>query len=210
MVRFRTVLAMLALVAAVGVAHGEDRGRARELFKSGSQHFKLGEYGEALTAFKEAYRNFEDPTILFNIAQCHRQLNQKPEAIRFYRTYLSELPKAPNRDEVRQLIAMLETALAQETAARTVPPSGTLGTPPRNDAEPRPEPSVTPATIESPRADVVRAAPTRTPVYKKWWFWTAVGGAVVVAVGVGVGVGLALSPGPSAPSVTPMDGVFRF
>jgi hypothetical protein len=30
------------------------------------------------------------------------------------------------------------------------------------------------------------------PLFKKWWFWTAIGGAtlVVVAVGVGVGVGL--------------------
>lgn len=38
----------------------------------------------------------------------------------------------------------------------------------------------------------------RPPVYKRWWFWTAIAGAVVVATGVGVG--LALRPkAPEAP-----------
>jgi hypothetical protein len=45
----------------------------------------------------------------------------------------------------------------------------------------------------------------RTPVYKKWWLWTIVGGVVVAAVVVGVAVGVATQPGfnPSLPDTGP-------
>jgi Tetratricopeptide repeat len=48
------------------------------------------------------------PAFLFNIAQCHRQLGNKQEAIKFYRSYLRKVPDAPNAEEVRKLIASLE------------------------------------------------------------------------------------------------------
>jgi hypothetical protein len=42
--------------------------------------------------------------------------------------------------------------------------------------------------------------PARRPVWRRWWFWTAIG-AVVVGAGLGVGLGLGLQDGP--PGVTP-------
>ena len=45
---------------------------------------------------------------LFNIAQCHRQLGRNEEAVRFYRTFLSKVPNAPNQKEVRAMIVKLE------------------------------------------------------------------------------------------------------
>jgi hypothetical protein len=54
----------------------------------------------------------------------------------------------------------------------------------------RAEPAVAPVTA-------TKTAPERTPVYKKWWLWTAVGVAVVAGVAIGVGVGL--SAGTHAP-----------
>ena len=54
------------------------------------------------------------------------------------------------------------------------------------------EPSV--ASVSPPADATQPAAPPAgpsTPIYKKWWFWTAVGGAVVVgATAIGLGVGL--------------------
>src|SRR6185436_1309128 len=85
-------------------AHAQDKSRAKESYRQASQHYKLGEYREALAAFKEAFRHVEDPSFLFNIGQCHRQLNEKPEAVRAYRTYLAEVPHAPNRSAVMQMI----------------------------------------------------------------------------------------------------------
>jgi tetratricopeptide (TPR) repeat protein len=200
-------LALLVVLFSLS-AHADDKSRAREQFRKGSQHFRLGEFADALHAFKEAYRAVEDPSILFNIAQCHRQLNQKSEAIRSYKHYLSEVPRAPNKDEVKKLIAMLETALSHETAARSVPPDGTIG-------KPQPgEPVLNPPPVDKPvahsEAQVTARAPERkTPVYKKAWLWAVIGGGVA-AVAIGVGLGVGLAPGPSAPEVNAPDGVFRF
>jgi hypothetical protein len=41
--------------------------------------------------------------------------------------------------------------------------------------------------------------PPKTPIYKRWWLWTAVGvGVAAVGVGLGVGLGLGLSHAPSS------------
>ena len=54
----RILAAVIGVILVAGVARAENRVRARELFK-------------------EAYRNFEDASLLFNIAQCERQLGYK-------------------------------------------------------------------------------------------------------------------------------------
>ena len=35
--------------------------------------------------------------------------------------------------------------------------------------------------------------PKKTPLYRKWWFWTAVGGAVVIT-GLSIGLAVGLQP----------------
>src|SRR5258707_15617719 len=84
--RLLTLLLLFALVAPAR-ATPEGKARAREAYRLATQHYNLGEYPEALKQFKEAYRLFEDASFLFNIGQCHRQMGNKQEAIRFYRTY---------------------------------------------------------------------------------------------------------------------------
>ncbi|HJX62901.1 MAG TPA: tetratricopeptide repeat protein, partial [Polyangia bacterium] len=93
-----------AAVAATAKAH----------FKQGRMHYQLGEYREALNEFKEAYRLKQDPSFLYNIAQCHRQLREYSEAIRLYGNYLREAPDADNRDEVERQIRDLKTAAEKQ------------------------------------------------------------------------------------------------
>jgi hypothetical protein len=56
-------------------------------------------------------------------------------------------------------------------------------------------------TVEAKQVDLVKVVRVevpqkdRTPVYKKWWLWTAVGGAVVVA---GVVTAVVLTTGSSS------------
>src|SRR5258708_6720836 len=69
--RLAIVAAILACVGAT--AWADDPGKAHAAYRSGTQHYDLGEYREALEAFKEAYRNHEDPTFIFNLAQSYRQ-----------------------------------------------------------------------------------------------------------------------------------------
>jgi tetratricopeptide (TPR) repeat protein len=203
-------VALAAVVAGwCATAQATDRDKAREAFKSATQHYDLAEYKEALTAFKEAYRNFEDPSLLFNIGQCYRQLGDKEQAVRFYRTYLGKQPDSPRRAEVRDLIDKLERAISEERHARVSPPQGTFSPqgqppettptvptqpPPTVTPEPTPTPTVTPTSEQ-----LTATAPERkTPIYKKWWLWTAVGAVVVVGVGVGLGVGLSSGSTPTA------------
>ena len=198
----RCVTARLVLLAVLGcwtaTASATDKAAAREAYRVAIQHFNLGEFNEALTSFKEAYRNFEDPTFLYNIAQCQRQLGLKQEAILSYRAYLRESPQAENRDEVLRLVASLDEALKQEQRSQAQPPGGFM--PPN-------EHGVAPAAVTTGAPPVAHdgARPK-----KRWWIWVVVGGVVAVAA-VGVGVGVALAPkSTSYPSATPSDGTFHF
>jgi tetratricopeptide (TPR) repeat protein len=200
--------------------------KAQAASHAASQHYDLGEYREALEGFKEAYRNHEDPTFLFNIAQCHRQLGDKASAIRAYRTFLYKLPDSPNRVQVREMIARMEKQLADEQASKGGPPQGTLS--PKAGPIPTPAPtretaaSVPPPQLAAPPANEATApkpgTPTVTtqvaetqpkPVYKRWWLWTAVAAVVVVGVGVGLGVGLS-SHSSGTPTCSCRLGTFTF
>ena len=191
MKRLSVILIMLFAIAVATAAHADDRAKARSAFRLGSQHYSLGEYRDALTAFKEAYRNYEDPSFLFNIAQCERQLDQRADAIRAYRMYLLQAPDATNRDEVRGLISRLEHELSEERATKAAPPPGVVpptvaaskSEPPAPKVEPSPSPALTLTAAPPPRAD--------RPAYKKWWVWTIVG--VAVAGGAAAGVAIALA-----------------
>jgi tetratricopeptide (TPR) repeat protein len=228
--RMRLAIAALIVVATCAAARADDVVKAQAAYHAATQHYDLGEYREALEGFKEAYRNHEDPSFLFNIAQCHRQLDEKQQAIRAYRTYLIKEPESPKRDQIREMIAKLEKQLADEQAAKGGPPQGTLSpveTPPPS-SETKPPSPPEPARVESAPVETkppehapvepssaaisVKPAPERPakPLYKRWWLWTAVGAAVVVGVAVGVGVGVGTAHAAPTPSAKTDFGTFRF
>jgi tetratricopeptide (TPR) repeat protein len=200
----------VALIALAASADAQDKAAARRAYVEGTKYYDLNQYPEALEAFKRAYWNYEDPVILYNIAQCHRLLAHKKEAVDFYRSYLRKAADPRNRQDVEKMIADLNSAIEKERAVATATPTGTLASevkpPPQGkSAEPPPEPAEPP-----PRAaPVVTAAPPPPPppAKKRAWIWgVAVGAVLVVGVAVGVGVGVGLQP--SAP--TPTDGIARF
>lgn len=196
-IRVAAVLVSFSL-SSFAVADEPTDAAAKRYFQSGTKHFDLTEYREALNDFKEAYRLRQDPVLLYNVAQCHRLMNEPKEALRFYRSYLNRAPAAPNRAEVERRIATLEAAVA---AATTAP-------------EPAPSPSKSETiqqahstSVAMPVSTIAHAShePGASPVYKRWWLWTTVA-VVVVGVAVGVGVGVVESrPAPwktSFPTVT--------
>ena len=107
----RTIIS-IAFVLAVGVSSTaaaiDDRAAAKREYNEGTRLYEVAEFAKALESFKKAYLHFEEPALLFNMAQCYRQLGQRQEAVRFYRTYLRKIPNAPNRVEVEKMIASLE------------------------------------------------------------------------------------------------------
>jgi hypothetical protein len=134
-------LVVLILAAAVGrpVLAGDAKQEAKARFMAGQSHYNLNEYPEALNKFKEAYRIFPDPVFLYNLGQCERQLGHFEEAIRFYRSFLREQPKAPNRQDVLHKIEEMETAQkskAAEADKALTPPLPAEGKPTKPSLEP--------------------------------------------------------------------------
>jgi hypothetical protein len=189
----QTVLLLLLVLSSA--ARADDRGKAaaRQSFHTAMQHYALAEWEAALKDFTEAFRAYEEPVFLFNIAQCHRQLGHHQEAVTFYRSYLRSLPEARNREEVRELIVKLETTMAEASAAQKMPPQGPrepnlppiIGTTPL----PPPAPAVAPPP-PAPRPNPPDLAPGRS--LKRAGLGLGVGGVVLIGVG-GAFAGLAVS-----------------
>ena len=203
-----TLLSVLAASPSIGRA--EDKEAARREYAEGTRRYDLNEFGPALEAFRRAYLAYEEPAFLYNIAQCHRLMGDKAEAIKYYRRYLRDAPAAPNRAIAEKHIKDLEAALtrsaAPDEAGRAAPaplpppplPAST-SLPPQ---PPPPAPAVAPTAAKlaldapppapgeptTPQATLERKDTQRDsedqprPFYTKWWFWTAVGAVAAGAV----------------------------
>jgi len=199
--------------------------KAREHFRSGEAFFKLEKYKEALSEYEQGYIAKSDASFLYNIAQCHRLMGNKQAALRFYKRFLSEATRVPNREIVEAHIRDLEKALAKahatpaaetpaagaasEAAVPTPTSPGALASLPDTGSTSAASGVATPSSSTAPAggtagpAAVDLSAPppgsapiiddvssTSTtapseapPIYKRWWFWTALG-AVALAGGI--------------------------
>jgi tetratricopeptide (TPR) repeat protein len=183
---------LLAGAIALAAPPNPERAKARVLYESATTHYNLSEYADALKDFKEAYRLVKDPVLLFNIAQCQRQLKEYEEAQRLFRAYLREYPDANNREEVVRLINQMDELIAQK----------------RNQAPPAVTPVASPAPEAVPPPPVaanaaLTAAPAEAPPKKRKWVWGVVGGVVAAAVIVGVTVGVVFGTEKSEPPKLP-------
>src|SRR5256885_9088413 len=125
MVRFAS-LTLAALLASAAVAQNDrpsdDVEAARIAARKGSSLYDLGKYAEALENFETAYQRKAVPALLFNIAQCHRQLGHLEQAARVYKSYLRTDPPEASARQARELLAKVEDALSRESSAMQSPP----------------------------------------------------------------------------------------
>ncbi|MBC8131788.1 MAG: hypothetical protein H7X95_02310 [Deltaproteobacteria bacterium] len=116
-----------------GLAQAEDLTAARAHRDRGTKFFNLGKYNDAIREFEAAYVAKPDPEFLYNLAQSHRLAGNTNDALRFYKTYLRNLPKGANRPAIEQQIIELEKIAAARpspepaTATTTPPPAATAG-----------------------------------------------------------------------------------
>jgi hypothetical protein len=115
---------------------------ARRHYEEGTKAFNLAEFPRAIAEFKAAYNAKPDPLLLFNIAQAFRLGGDDAQALLFYKSFLRNMPDAPNRKEVEARIRTLDKAVAEQqrqadqqkkdaAAAATTPPAvGTIAAPP--------------------------------------------------------------------------------
>jgi hypothetical protein len=209
-VRSRRLCGVLLLLAALllGSRRAEADARterAREHYLQGNAYYKLDKYKEALGEYEQAYIAKQDASFLYNIAQCHRLMGNRAEAVKFYQRYLKDAPGAPNREVAEKHIRDLEAALAHgpDGADGAGHAGGSSGAPPVVVVTPAASPpgTTTPTPLAPQRLALEASAPApdtgsppagttltdggtpardqHHPFYTRWWFWTAVGVAVV-------------------------------
>jgi len=212
-VRYLPIACVLALgmLAPVRRASADARTeKAREHYFQGDAYYKLDKYSDALHEYEQAYIAKPDPSFLYNIAQCHRLMGDKAEAIKYYRRYLRDAPAAPNRAIAEKHIKDLEAALtrsaAPDEAGRAAPaplpppplPASTSHPPQPPPPAPAAAPTAAKLALDAPppapgepttpqatleRKDTQRDSEDQPrPFYTKWWFWTAVGAVAAGAV----------------------------
>jgi hypothetical protein len=174
--RARAALALaaaaLSLALVDGAAHAADPPevrQARELFRNGEAAFKAGRFQDAYRAWEEGYKLTPRPLFLLNMAHAERRRGELAGARTLYKRYLLMEPETPLRGEVESVLQEIDSTLGAEA--------------PLNAPAPLPLSVAPPPAPEAPLVNLQDTAPPpRSPVYKQWWFWTGVGGAVVAGV----------------------------
>ncbi len=171
---------VIALALGVPVAHAQPADptmeKARTLFDEGTAAYKVGNFEKALATYEAAHQLYPAPQFLFNIAQCYFQLQNWERAEFFFEGYLREVPDASNRSLVDELIgeARERAAAKREADKRKLDLERERFELERRtkerEADERARLAVQSRPVEKP-----------APVYKKWWFWTAVGGVAAAA-----------------------------
>jgi len=199
------VLVFGLLICITAPAGADTTAEARAHFQKATAHFAVGEFAEAANEYQAAFKIKSEPALLFDAAQAWRQAGDHKRALVCFRNYVLLFPHERQVAIAREHIEKLKEAIAAEEKARTNPPTGTV------DPNAAPPPAAPAAPVVAQHAAVTPPAPApapvvaatttqarhdRTPVYKKWWLWTAVG--AVVAGGVVAGVVVATRPAPWA------------
>jgi len=117
--------AALALIAVLG-ATPASADKAKDLFEKAETQYRLGNFAQALTNYEAALKLRRHPSIIYNIAQCYRQMSKPDKALFFYKLYLSDWArdnaKPPNFSEVKRHIDQL-TGMIEESKRATPTPS---------------------------------------------------------------------------------------
>ena len=212
------VLILVFLTFPWSVAFAADLSKARDHYTKGTRAYELGLWDEAIAEYMAAYKEKDDPALLFNLGQAHRLAGHASEALRFYKTYLSKVPEAANRAEVEAKMRDLSAQLAKEPAdGQGVPATPTANAPPAsgvNTAEPPadqgdqvPNGQVAAAT----GGEVPVAGLTSSPAGGTGMKWAgisvAAAGGVLVGAGIVFGI-LAKREGDDLTQIDQQHGVF--
>jgi tetratricopeptide (TPR) repeat protein len=175
----RGFLVALSLMVAFPVQAEDDPvTRARTHFEAGSALYRVGNYNDALREFQLGYQLAPRPRFLLNIGQCHRKLDDLPQARAALQRFLDEAPAdAAERGQVKELLADVE----REIASRPPKPA------------PTPEPVIA-APTPAPVTVVVTAPPPKKKSAVRHLAWIIPVSAVVIGAVV---VGAVLGSQPS-------------
>jgi tetratricopeptide (TPR) repeat protein len=138
----------------------------------GHRLYQLGRYQEAIAEYRRAYELRADPPFLFQIAESYRQLGATEQALFYYDRYLAGPADGSDREAAEERVSELERLRARPPVAAT--PPGLIATPgPGTGAKPP------------------------TPLWRRWWVWTAIGAALAAGLTVAALAGRSESSVPA-------------
>jgi len=194
-------LALLGAAPVFAAAKGPNDAQAREEFRKAQAAYNLGDFEEARRAYSEVYRLKPHPALLFNIAQCERQLGNWDKAVFAYRRFIELAPEGTDVSTAEALLQEMQKKSDEQKAeearlaeqARQKEEAEAIA---RAEAE-------TKAKLEKqmlepqvmggpPGSEAVKPS----PFYKKWWFWTGVGAAVVGGTVIAIAASSSTEPRP--------------
>ena len=156
----------LIFLAVLTAAPSDTASEAKALARRSVVEYNGGDFEKALVDVKQAYDLDPAPGLLYNIGQCHRALHHWEQAEFFFKGFLREKPRAPNRAAVKALVDEMEKnrldELAERKAAATpqsaAPQSAAtqtviaqpVATPPPAST-PQPAPAAPAAAVEAPQ-----------------------------------------------------------
>lgn len=85
-----TVPVILCFATPAPAQNKQDKNEAKERFHKGLAFVDEGDYKKAIVEFKEAYKMYTVPAILYNMALCYDDMHQYTMAMKFYKKYLAE------------------------------------------------------------------------------------------------------------------------
>lgn len=212
--RVLALLAALAMLPALSRSvHAEDAEAGRRYFKRGQDLLRANDYRAAARAFEAGYAVAPRVGFLLNIGNCYRKLGELGKAREHYWRFLDAAPKDhPSRPAVMEYLRLMEQIEADGVSVDSAParPGATLPPEVSMDGVSTEVPAsagVVPPALRAPApvspatgltvVDVQRPKqPEHPSVFKRWWFWTALGGAVAA----GAGAYLVTRLGTPAPS----------
>lgn len=140
--------------------------------ESATRCYRAGDFARAIAAWSEAYQQQPAPRILYNLGRSHHRAGHDLEALVMYERYLQAEPASVRRAEVEAYTSELRARLRGARLALPLPTE-----------EPSPQ-----------------AQAQRTPLYKRWWLWTVVGGVVAAGAVTGAVLGTRAATTPDYPN----------
>lgn len=158
-------------------SHEEARRQALAFSGEGRTQYKAGNYAASVDRFRAAYLLHSEPRILQNLAMAYIKLGKKPEAVVLLTRYREEGKLTTEQQ------AQVDTLITDVQQGATTTADSLA------EDESETEDALRQANRERKTSNNLNGSDgsslERIPVYKKWWFWTAIaGGAIVVSLAI--------------------------
>ena len=173
----RGLIVAMVFGASVASAASKLSPDSEKLLAQGNTYYFKKQYREALKAYETVYVQAKLSSLLYGMAQCHKQLGEPEQALARLEQYRKALPRAPNRaavdDQIRELRAGLEMKATPSAAVAAAAPVESVATPASQpEAQIAPEPALVPVSDENkakpkakaPAHEIVAAPVTEIPL----------------------------------------------